>query len=276
MAKRATKPGKIVKRAKAAKGAKAAPRPKRGKRPAGAAARAAEVLTRLERAIPEPECELDHGDAWQLLVATILSAQSTDKMINKVTPALFAAYPTPAALGAAPQDDVERLVKSTGFFRNKAKAIREASRLVSERHAGVVPRTVEELTHLPGVARKTANVVLGTAYGIPAGVTIDTHAGRVSRRLGLTREDDPVKVELDLMELFPKPAWIELGHRFVLHGRYLCDARKPRCGECPLAEICPSADGAAHGAWQERADRERRVVESRGAERRVAAPSAEA
>lgn len=226
-----------------------------------------QVLARLERAIPDPACELEHRDAWQLLVATILSAQSTDKMINKVTPVLFAAYPTPALLGAASQEDVERIVKPTGFFRNKAKAIREASRLVAERHGGVVPRTVEELTHLPGVARKTANVVLGTAYRIPSGVTIDTHAGRVSRRLGLTREDDPVKVELDLMELFPKESWIDLGHRFVLHGRYLCDARKPRCGECPLAEVCPSVEGVALGQWQDRAERERRVVESRGADR---------
>ena len=250
--------------------------PKRARRPAGATERAVEVLARLSRAMPVPRCELDHADAWQLLVATILSAQSTDKMINKVTPVLFAAYPTPAALGAASQEDVERIVKPTGFFRNKAKAIREASRLVAERHAGVVPRTVEELTGLPGVARKTANVVLGTAYRVPSGVTIDTHAGRVSRRLGLTREDDPVKVELDLMELFPKDAWIDLGHRFVLHGRYVCDARKPRCGECPLAEICPSVDGTPTGNWQERADRESRVVESRGAEGRGAPLSASA
>ena len=151
--------------------------------------RAARVHERFALALPAPACELDFGNAWQLLVATILSAQSTDKMVNRVTPALFARYPSPAALAVAPQEEVEQLVRQTGFFRNKARAIREASRLLVERFGGQVPRTLEELTQLPGVARKTANVVLGTAYRISSGIIVDTHAGRVARRLGLTRAE---------------------------------------------------------------------------------------
>jgi endonuclease-3 len=227
--------------------------------------RANDVKKRLARAIPEPKCELDHANAWQLLVATILSAQSTDKGVNRVTPALFAKYPTPAALAAAPQEDVEVLVKATGFFRNKAKSIREASRRVVEDHGGEVPRTLEELIKLPGVARKTANVVLGTAYRISSGMTIDTHAGRVSRRLGLTKQSDPVKVERDLCELFARTSWIDMGHRFVLHGRYICLAIKPRCAQCPLNEVCPAREHEPEGSWTARADAENKLVESRGA-----------
>jgi endonuclease III len=237
-------------------------------------AHALEVLKRLKRAMPEPRCELDHQDAWQLLVATILSAQSTDKMVNQVTPKLFARYATPAALGAAEQADVETLVKSTGFFRNKAKAIRAASQLLVERHAGSVPRTLDEMVALPGVARKTANVVLGTAYRIASGMTVDTHVGRVARRLRLSKQDDPIKVESDLCALFPKSSWIDMGHRLVLHGRYVCLARKPRCAECPLAEICPAAEASASDRWTARAERERSYVESRG--QHVAAPAADA
>lgn len=210
--------------------------------------------------MPEPRCELDHQDAWQLIVATILSAQSTDRMVNRVTPALFERYPTPQALGKAEQAEVETLVKQTGFFRNKAKSIRETSRRIAEEHGGEVPKTLDELVELPGVARKTANVVLGTAYRIPSGITVDTHAGRVARRLGLTKQEDPIKVERELCELFPKSSWIDMGHRFVLHGRYVCIAIKPRCKACPLAEICPAAEGSPSDRWTERADRESELV----------------
>jgi endonuclease-3 len=227
-------------------------------------ARATQIRERLSRAIPEPRTELDHANAWQLLVATILSAQSTDRNVNRVSPALFRRFPTPAALGAASQEDVEGLVRSTGFFRSKARAIRETSRLIAERHGGEVPRSIEELTELPGVARKTANVVLGSAFGIPSGVVVDTHVGRVARRLELSCEQDPVKVETELCALFPRASWIEISHRLVLHGRYVCTARDPSHGECPLFELCPSAEGKAEGRWTERADAERRLVEARG------------
>ncbi|MFW6051524.1 MAG: endonuclease III [Myxococcota bacterium] len=226
--------------------------------------RATEVKKRLSRAMPAPRVELDFGDAWQLLVATILSAQSTDRNVNRVTPVLFDKYPTPAALGAAPQADVERIVKSTGFFRNKAKAIREASRVVAEEHGGEVPRTMEQMVALPGVARKTANVVLGSAYGLPTGIVVDTHAGRVARRLGLTGEKDPKKVERDLCALFPKKDWIDMGHRLVLHGRYVCLSKKPDCPACPLNEVCPSAEAEADGRWTARADAERKRIEAQG------------
>lgn len=214
--------------------------------------------------MPEPKCELDHASPWQLLVATILSAQSTDRGVNRVTPTLFARYPTPAELGAAPQEEVEVIVKPTGFFRNKAKAIRETSRRIAAEHGGEVPRTLEQLIELPGVARKTANVVLGTAYGVASGMTIDTHAGRVARRLGLTKQSDPVKVEKDLCELFPRTSWVDMGHRFVLHGRYVCTAQKPRCKQCPLNEVCPVREAEPEGTWTKRADAERVRVESRG------------
>lgn len=227
---------------------------------------AADVKKRLARAIPEPVVELDHASAWQLLIATILSAQSTDKKINEVTPGLFARWPTPAALGAADQAEVEVVVKPTGFFRNKAKAIIAASREIAERFGGEVPRTLDELRTLPGVARKTANVVLGSAYGIPSGVVVDTHVTRVARRLELALESDPVKIEVELMELFPKRDWIAMGHRLVLHGRYVCKAKQPRCERCPLNEICAAAEKPPELArWAERADWERRLVEARGA-----------
>lgn len=226
--------------------------------------RALALAERLQQAIPEPQCELDFRTPWQLLVATILSAQSTDRMVNKVTPVLFQRYPTSAALAAASQEDVEALVKQTGFFRNKAKAIREASRLVEENFAGEVPRTLEELVTLPGVARKTANVVLGNAYGLASGIAIDTHAGRVSRRLALTAEEDPVKVEKVLCDLFPREDWVNIGHRFVLHGRYICLARTPKCGACPLNELCPSANAPPEGHVDARAAAEWRIVSTRG------------
>lgn len=222
--------------------------------------RAREVLNRLRAALPEPRCELEHENAWQLLIATILSAQSTDARVNLVTPELFRHYPTPAKLGSASLAEVEPLVRSTGFYRNKAKAIVGASRMIAETHAGDVPRSLDALIELPGVARKTANVVLGTAYGIASGIVVDTHAGRVARRLDLSREQDPGKVEHDLCALFPQSEWIAIGHRFVLHGRYVCKAKKPNCASCSLCEICPSAEAKPQGAIGERAARERALV----------------
>jgi len=231
--------------------------------------RADEVRARLALAMGTPECELDHANAFELVIATILSAQSTDKMVNKVTPALFARWPTPAALAAAPQEEVEVAVKSTGFFRNKAKSIRGAAEKIQTLFGGEVPRTIDEITKLPGVARKTGNVVLGTAYRIATGVTVDTHVGRVARRLELTEHDDPVKVEQDLMALAPESEWIDLGHRMVLHGRYVCLARKPRCADCVLNEVCPSAEAAPTGTVALRASKEGEAVSAGRAASRV-------
>ncbi len=227
---------------------------------------AKDVRKRLARAIPEPVVELDHANAWQLLIATILSAQSTDKKINEVTPQLFARWPTPKALAEADPLEVEAVVKPTGFFRNKAKAIMGASRAIAEHHGGEVPRTMEAITTLPGVARKTGNVVLGSAYGIASGIVVDTHVTRVSKRLELTIHDDPVEIEAELMELFPKRDWVRMGHRLVLHGRYVCKAKDPRCASCPLNEFCAAAQAPPERArWTERADWEQKLVASRGA-----------
>jgi endonuclease-3 len=199
------------------------------------------VIRRLKKAYPDAKTELDHHSAWELLVATILSAQSTDKGVNMVTPSLFARYPTPAALADANPDDVETLIKSTGFFRNKTKSIMGAARAIVERHAGEVPDTMEELTALPGVGRKTANVVLGNAFGKNEGIVVDTHVLRLSRRIGLTANTDPVKVEQDLMAVVPRKTWALFSHLLIFHGRRICFARKPACGECVLNDICPSA-----------------------------------
>lgn len=231
--------------------------------------RARKIGAALARALPEPQCELDFANGWQLLVATILSAQSTDRTVNRVAPELFGAYPTPAALAAAPLAEVERLVHATGFFRNKAKAIVEASRALVARHPEEaarceVPRTLAALCELRGVARKTANLVLGTAYGLPTGFVVDTHVGRVARRLGLTAEAAPEEIEADLCKLFPERDWIAMGHRFVLHGRYQCLAKGPRCASCPLAELCPSAEGEPEGSVAARAKAEGALVGARG------------
>ncbi|MCB9653325.1 MAG: endonuclease III [Deltaproteobacteria bacterium] len=228
--------------------------------------RAKAVSKRLAHEIPTVLVELDHANPWQLLIATILSAQSNDKTINRVTPALFAAYPTPEALAMADQSEAEAIVKPTGFFRNKARAIRETSRVLVEEFKGVVPRTMPEILTLPGVARKTANVVLGIGYGVAAGVVVDTHVGRVARRLELTAQENPTKVERDLMDCFPSSAWIATGTRMVLHGRYVCLARAPACGRCCLNELCPSAEAPAAESWTARADAARGIIESRGAE----------
>lgn len=226
--------------------------------------RAHAVLARMQREIPHPHVELQFdGDPWRLLVATILSAQSTDKMVNKTMPELLARWPTPAALAAAPQEDVEGVVKSTGFFRNKAKAIRETSRALVERHGGSVPRSLEALVELPGVARKTANVVMGAAFGEACGVVIDTHAARVSQRLGFTKQTDPVRIEEALCATFDRAHWLALSHRLVLHGRYVCTARAPDCPRCPLNELCPSREAPPQEAWEARADAVAREMDSR-------------
>jgi endonuclease-3 len=226
--------------------------------------RTKKLRQRLAKAIPEPRCELDHQNPWQLLVATILSAQSTDRRVNLVTPELFRAFPNPGALAEAPREMVESLVKSTGFFRNKAKNIQGMSQKLVDDHGGEVPREMDALVELPGVARKTGNLVLGTAFGIASGIIVDTHAGRVAQRLELTDETDPVKIERDLCEVFPRRGWVDAGHRLVLHGRYVCLARKPRCADCALGELCAEREAEPAGSWSERARREQRRVESRG------------
>ncbi|MBI4350843.1 MAG: endonuclease III [Elusimicrobia bacterium] len=197
------------------------------------------LVSLLKKAYPAAECSLDHKDAFQLLIATILSAQCTDERVNKVTPALFKKYPGPAEMGKAPLGALEELVRSTGFYKNKALSLKEASKAITENFGGEVPRTMEELLTLRGVARKTANVVLGSAYGIAAGVVVDTHVKRVAFRLGLTKETDPAKIERDLMKALPKSEWIWFAHALVLHGRAVCAARKPDCPHCPLNELCP-------------------------------------
>ncbi len=211
-------------------------------------AHAARVWDALAAAHPDAYCELTHRDAFELLCATILSAQCTDKRVNLTTPGLFAAYPDAASLAAADLADVERLVQPTGFYRNKARSLVGMARALVERHGGEVPHTMEELIELPGVGRKTANVILGNAFGINAGVTVDTHVHRLSRRLGLARGDDPVAIEQELIPLFPQDDWTMLSHRLIFHGRRVCDARKPRCGACTLAEFCPSAMVGANAA----------------------------
>jgi len=195
----------------------------------------------LEEHYPNAHCALDFNTPFQLLVATILSAQCTDKRVNMVTPALFKRYPTPAAMSEAKPEDLEEMIKSTGFFRNKTKSLLAMSRAVAEEHGGQVPDTMEELVRLPGVGRKTANVVLGNAYDKNEGVVVDTHVGRLSARLGLTKQTDPVKVEQDLVKLFPREEWTMLSHLLIEHGRQICEARRPKCEVCFLNDICPSS-----------------------------------
>ncbi|MBI4797898.1 MAG: endonuclease III [Desulfarculus sp.] len=196
------------------------------------------VLAVLDQLYPQARCTLDHQDPWQLLVATILSAQCTDQRVNQVTPGLFARFADPAAMATAEPAELEELIRSTGFFHNKAKSILGAARALVERHGGVVPGSLEELVKLPGVGRKTANVVLGDAFGIP-GITVDTHVGRVAKRLGFTSQDDPVKVEFELMACVPLARWTLFSHQVILHGRQVCQARKPRCQQCLLLPHCP-------------------------------------
>jgi len=220
---------------------KPAPRKAKKKRGAELQAHALEILARLKKEYPDAHCELDFETPLQLLVATILSAQCTDKRVNIVTPDLFRAYPRAEDLASARTEELEDIIRSTGFFRNKTKSLLGMSAAVVERHAGEVPRTMEELVKLPGVGRKTANVVLGNAFATNEGVVVDTHVGRLAIRLGLTNETDPVKVEQTLMKLFPREDWALLSHLLIFHGRRVCIARAPRCGECVLSDICPSS-----------------------------------
>jgi len=205
----------------------------------GRRAQARRVVRALKAVYPEADCELNFSTPLDLLVATILSAQCTDVRVNQVTDRLFAKYRAAADYAASAQDELEAEIHATGFFRQKAWSIRRTAAILGDTFAGHVPRTMEELLKLPGVARKTANVVLGTAYGIPSGITVDTHVKRLAYRMGLTDEQDPVKVERDLMALIPKREWIWFGHAMIWHGRRVCTARKPACGACPLLDICP-------------------------------------
>ncbi len=203
-----------------------------------APARVRKIIDGLAALYPDVKCELDHRNAFELIVATILSAQCTDQRVNMVTPELFRRWPDAAALAKADQSEVERVIHSTGFFRNKAKNLLGMARRLTELHGGEVPQDMTELLALPGVARKTANVVLGTAFGIPSGVVVDTHVMRLSNLLGLTQQKDPVKIENDLAALLPRSEWINFSHRLIWHGRRVCIANRPRCADCPLP--CPS------------------------------------
>jgi endonuclease-3 len=206
-------------------------------------ARARKIDRALADAYPDAWCALRHENAWQLLVATILSAQCTDERVNMVTPALFARYPTPRALADADPGELETMIHSTGFFRQKAKSLRGVAAVTANDFGGELPRDLETLITLPGIGRKTANVVLGTAHGIPS-IVVDTHVRRVANRLGLTEEDDPTKIEMDLRALLPPASWTHFTHRLIHHGRRICHARKPRCEECPLSAWCPRIDVA--------------------------------
>jgi endonuclease III len=233
----------------------AASKPPAQKRPAKAVAkkqvkphlktspeRIAKIIAGLQKAYPGATCALVHRNAWELLVATILSAQCTDARVNMVTPELFRRFPTPAAMTKASQPELEDLIRTTGFFRNKAKSISGAAKGVVERFGGKVPKTMDELLTLPGVARKTGNVVLGVAYQIAEGIVVDTHVLRLTRRLELTLNTDPKKVEQDLVKIIPKNHWIEFSHELILHGRAICIARKPRCADCVIEKECDSND----------------------------------
>jgi endonuclease-3 len=205
---------------------------------AARAARARAIARGLARAYPDAWCALEHRTPWELLIATILSAQCTDKMVNTVIPALFAEFPGPKELAVAPSNRVEALIKRTGFFRQKTRSIQAVARAIANEHGGQVPASMDALTALPGIGRKTANVVLGTAFGEPA-MFVDTHVRRLANRLGLTVEDDPVKIERDLQGLLPPREWTRFAHRMIHHGRQVCLARKPRCTRCPVERWCP-------------------------------------
>jgi endonuclease-3 len=206
------------------------------------ATRAAKIVELLAGEYPDAAIELDYGSPWELLVATVLSAQCTDVRVNQVTPELFARWPAPADLASASQEDVETVIRSTGMFRQKASSLRNAARTVAEEHGAKVPRDLEALVALPGVGLKTAKVVLGEAFGIAAGVTVDTHVRRLARRLGLTRLEDPEKIAAELESLLPQDEWVSFSTRLILHGRRVCSARSPRCDECVLSEVCPRVE----------------------------------
>lgn len=212
--------------------------------------RIAAILATLARTYPGVICALNHRNAWELTVATILSAQCTDVRVNLVTPSLFKSFPTPKAMANASLPEIEELIRTTGFFRNKAKSIQGASRVIVEEFKSKVPQTMEEILRLPGVARKTANVVLGSWYGIALGVVVDTHVMRLSRRLELTQQTTPERIERDLMKIIPQDRWISFSHELIHHGRQVCIARKPRCVDCPLEKLCFSDDKT----WSSHAD----------------------
>jgi endonuclease-3 len=206
------------------------------------AKRVGAILVKLEEAYPEATCELKHANAFQLLVSTILSAQCTDVRVNQVAQTLYKKYPKPEAFAYANPKELEQDIRPTGFYRNKTKSIMGASKAIIEKFGGQVPRTMEEMLTLPGVARKTANVVLGTAYGIASGIVVDTHVLRLSQRLDLSRNEDPKKIEQDLMQLVPQKKWIKFSHQLIWHGRRVCQARKPKCAECNLEPLCYAKD----------------------------------
>jgi endonuclease III len=227
---KASKPAKLAKAAKPARAAGTDPQ------------RVAAILAKLDEAYPNATCELNHENAFQLLIATILSAQCTDVRVNQVTETLFKKYPDPKALAYATPSELEQEIRPTGFFRNKTKSVMGASKGILEKFGGQVPRTMEEILTLPGVARKTGNVVLGTAYGIASGVVVDTHVLRLSNRLDLTRNEDPKNVEQDLMKIIPREKWIQFSHQLIWHGRRVCHARKPKCVECNMESLCYAKD----------------------------------
>ena len=209
------------------------------------AARVRKILSILDEIYPNVTCALTHSSPWELLVATILSAQCTDKRVNEVTPGLFRKYPKPEDFASVSQEELAVDIYSTGFFNNKAKSVIGAAKKIIHEFGGQVPRTIEELVTVPGAARKTANVVLGTCFGIASGVVVDTHVQRISRRLELTKQSDPVKIEQDLMKILPQDRWIQFSHQLIHLGRQICDARKPKCAECRLNTVCYSADRRA-------------------------------
>jgi endonuclease III len=239
--------------------------------------RAAEIDKRLAKRYPDAKCRLDFNNAFELLIATILAAQSTDARVNIVTKSLFRKYPDAPEFANADQVEMETAVKQTGFFRNKAKAVINCSKALVEKHGGEVPRTMEELVELPGVGRKTANVILGNAYGLNAGVIVDTHVTRLSGRLGFTKHADPVDIEQDLIRIVPRDEWTAFANRLILHGRRVCIARKPLCEECVLNDICPSADLASAAPAPKKAARAKAgpasPASSRGRSVRSARPS---
>lgn len=231
---------------KAAKAKTSKARAKSAKSSSGAnplaPARVKDLLQRLDANYPNVKCALDHKNAFELLVATILSAQCTDVRVNMVTPELFAKYPTPEAMAAMEPEDIEPIIRTTGFFRNKAKSIVGAARKLVADYGSKVPEDIDQLLTLPGVARKTANVVLGSWFGKAEGVVVDTHVHRISRRLELTKENDPKGIERDLMNILPRDHWINFSHQIIWHGRKICIARKPKCAECPLENLCHAGD----------------------------------
>jgi len=231
----------LKKKAKSALPAKPKAAPSKGN-PALAPERIAAILKALDEAYPNPECALTHRSPWELLVATILSAQCTDVRVNMVTPELFRRFPTPAAMAQATLPELETLIRTTGFFHNKAKSIQGAARKLLENFSGQVPETLAELITLPGAARKTANVVLGVSFGKAEGVVVDTHVFRVARRLGLAKAETAQEVEKELMQVIPQDRWIAFSHQLIHHGRQVCDARKPKCDRCSLEQLCTSKD----------------------------------